>query len=590
MGLTERLKAETALIAGIVATFLAYGRIDKDAPLTVGDDLEKSVDRFPENEAFRCESHTLTYRQFDDYANRTAHWARAQGLKRGDCVALYALNSPEYVAIWMGLSKIGVVCALINTNLTSAALAHCINIAEADHVIVDPELASAYATAETALTRKPKVWPLDDGFAADQSSERIPREDARGGMLGGQLCLLVYTSGTTGPPKAARMPHWRVQGMMRAFVGGVGARDTDRNYVSLPLYHSTGGLCAVGVMLERGGCVIVRKRFSATQFWNDISAERATMFFYVGELCRYLMNLPEDAAETKHCLRAIVGNGLRPDVWEKFKARFRIPKILEFYGSTEGNVNMLNFDGKPGAVGRAPPYVKALINARLVKFDIEAEAPVRGPDGLCIEAEVNEPGEAVGEIRSKNRRYLFEGYSGDPAQTTKKILRDVFAKGDAWFRTGDLLKRDEDWYFYFVDRVGDTFRWKGENVSTNQVAEVLTAFPGVKEANVYGVQVGGADGRAGMAALTTLPGLNLDELGAHLRKELPPFARPLFVRLQPEIETTGTFKYRKIDLVREGFDPTIVRDPLYFDDPASGRFTPVTPELHAALISGAVRL
>jgi fatty-acyl-CoA synthase len=225
-----------------------------------------------------------------------------------------------------------------------------------------------------------------------------------------------------------------------------------------------------------------------------------------------------------------------------------------------------------------------------VKFDIEAEAPVRGPDGLCIEADANEPGEALGEIRSNNRRYLFEGYSGDPAQTSKKILRDVFAKGDAWFRTGDLLKRDEDWYFYFVDRIGDTFRWKGENVSTNQVAEVLTAFPGVKEANVYGVQVGGADGRAGMAALTTSTDFDLGKLGAHLRNELPAFARPLFVRLQPEIETTGTFKYRKIDLVREGFDPAIVRDPLYFDDPTSDHFVPVTPELHASLISGAVRL
>jgi fatty-acyl-CoA synthase len=593
MRLIERVKAEYALLDGVVRTFIAYGRIGKETPGTVGDDLEKSVDKYAANEAFRCEGRSLSYAEFDALANRVAHWARAQGLKRGDVVALFAFNSTEYLAVWMGLCKIGVVTALINTNLTSAALAHCINIAEAGHVIVDPELDGAYQDAAPLLTGKPRAWNLDGEFAetvAAQSSDRIPREEARGGMLGGALCLLVYTSGTTGLPKAARMPHWRVQGMMRAFVGGVRARQSDRNYVALPLYHSTGGLCAIGVMLERGGCVIIRRRFSATHFWRDVSAERATMFFYVGEMCRYLTNQPEEPAEAHHCVRAIVGNGLRPDVWMKFKTRFRIPKILEFYGSTEGNVNMLNFDGKPGAVGRVPPYLSFLINVRLVKFDVEAEAPVRGPDGFCIEAAEGEPGEALGEIRGNNRRYLFEGYSGDPAQTSKKILRDAFAKGDAWFRTGDLMRRDKDCYFYFVDRIGDTFRWKGENVSTNQVAETLTAYPGVKEAIVYGVRIGALDGRAGMASLTTGPDFDLAGLRDNLRRELPAFARPMFIRLQQAIDTTGTFKYRKMDLVREGFDPDATSDPLFFDDPDSGAFVAITPALRDRLVSGAVKL
>jgi fatty-acyl-CoA synthase len=314
------------------------------------------------------------------------------------------------------------------------------------------------------------------------------------------------------------------------------------------------------------------------------------MFFYVGEMCRYLINQPEDQAEAHHCVRAMIGNGLRPDIWEKFKARFRIPKVLEFYGSTEGNVNMLNFDGKAGAIGRVPHYVNALINVRLVKFDVEAEAPVRGPDGLCIEAANDEPGEALGEIRPNSRRYMFEGYSGDKAQTNKKILRDVFAKGDAWFRTGDLLKRDKDAYFYFVDRVGDTFRWKGENVSTNQVAETLTAYPGVKEAIVYGVVVGTLEGRAGMASLTTAPDFDLGGLRDYLRRELPAFARPLFIRLQQTIDTTGTFKYRKMDLVREGFDPDSVSDPLFFDDSEAEAFVAITPALRDRIASGAVKL
>jgi fatty-acyl-CoA synthase len=251
---------------------------------------------------------------------------------------------------------------------------------------------------------------------------------------------------------------------------------------------------------------------------------------------------------------------------------------------------MLNFDGKPGAVGRVPRYLNALINVRLVKFDVEAEAPVRGGDGLCIEAADDEPGEALGEIRANSRRYIFEGYSGDQAQTNKKILRDVFAKGDAWFRTGDLLKRDKDAYFYFVDRIGDTYRWKGENVSTNQVAETLTAYPGVKEAIVYGVRVGTLEGRAGMASLTTDSDFDLAGLRAYLRRELPPFARPLFIRLQQTIDTTGTFKYRKMDLVREGFDPDVVKDPMFFDDPETEAFAPITPSLRDWVTAGSVKL
>ncbi|MEJ0022467.1 MAG: long-chain-acyl-CoA synthetase [Alphaproteobacteria bacterium] len=592
MRLGERFKAEYALIDGVVRTMIAYGKIGPGTPGTVGDDLEKAVDKYGSNEAFRCDGRSVTYAEFDALTNQVAHWGRGQGLKRGDVVALFAFNSIEFLAVWMGLCKIGVVTALINTNLTSAALAHCINIAGASHVIVEAELDEAYKTSISSLTVTPRAWNLEGDFAEalkPQSTARIPREDARGGMVGGALCLLVYTSGTTGAPKAARMPHWRVQGMMRAFVGGLRARPTDRNYVALPLYHSTGGLCAIGVMLEVGGCVIIRRRFSATHFWRDIASERATMFFYVGEMCRYLINQPEDPAESHHCVRAIVGNGLRPDVWEKFKTRFKIPKVLEFYGSTEGNVNMLNFDGKAGAVGRVPAYARPLINVRLVKFDVEAEAPVRGADGLCIEAANGEPGEALGEIRANSRRYLFEGYSGDQAQTNKKILRDVFAKGDAWFRTGDLLKRDKDAYFYFVDRIGDTYRWKGENVSTNQVAETLTAYPGVKEAIVYGVSVGRMEGRAGMASLTTAPEFNLAGLPAYLRRELPAFARPLFVRLQQTIDTTGTFKYRKMDLVREGFDPATVSDPLFFDDPETESFVAITPALRDRITSGAVK-
>jgi fatty-acyl-CoA synthase len=343
-------------------------------------------------------------------------------------------------------------------------------------------------------------------------------------------------------------------------------------------------------MLERGGCVILRERFSARQFWGDVRAEGATMFFYVGELCRYLLNQAPEPDEKKHSIRTIVGNGLRPDVWAKFQERFGIPKVLEFYGSTEGNVSMLNFDGKVGAIGRVPGWLRFRVNVRLVKFDVEAEAPLRGPDGFCIECAPNEPGEAVGQIRSDQPRYQFEGYSHDEAQTKKKILRDVFEKGDTFFRTGDLMRQDKDGYFYFVDRIGDTFRWKGENVSTNEIAERLTAYPGVMEAIVYGVKIADADGRAGMAALTIGPDFDLSGLRAYLYRELAVFARPLFIRVKQAIETTGTFKYRKVDLMAEGFDPAKVADPLYFDDPEQDAFAPVTAALARRIDSGDIKL
>jgi fatty-acyl-CoA synthase len=282
-----------------------------------------------------------------------------------------------------------------------------------------------------------------------------------------------------------------------------------------------------------------------------------------------------------------MGNGLRPEIWQAFKARFRIPGIIEFYGATEGNVSMVNFDGKVGAVGRIPGYMRRIIQTRLVKFDIENEHPVRNAKGFCIECKPDEAGEAIGKIDEQRGR--FEGYSKG-TDTEKKILRDVFEKGDAWFRTGDLLKRDAQDYFYFIDRIGDTFRWKGENVATSEVAEAISIFPGIKEANVYGVKVPGTDGRAGMAALVTASPLDLTKFKAHLEKNLAAYARPIFLRIQGEIEVTGTFKHRKIELVKEGYDPRTVKDPLSFLDPVDSQYVALTPELYDRIVAGEIRL
>jgi fatty-acyl-CoA synthase len=387
-------------------------------------------------------------------------------------------------------------------------------------------------------------------------------------MTARDTALFIYTSGTTGLPKAARITHQRAQLYMRGFAGATAATEQDRIYVTLPLYHATGGLCGLGAALLNGGSVVLRRRFSASHFWPEVVAESCTMFVYIGELCRYLVNQPETEDETRHKVRLAFGNGLTPDVWAAMKRRFRIPNVLEFYGSTEGNVSMFNFDGREGAIGRVPKWLRKTFNVRLVQYDVETGDIVRGLDGLGIEAGAGEVGECVGQIAG-DARTDFAGYV-DKQASEKKILRNVFAKGDAWFSTGDLMRQDADGYFYFVDRIGDTFRWKGENVSTTEVAERLQAAPGVREASVYGVAVEGADGRAGMAGLVVDPEFDVAAFSDYVGRELPPFAQPVFIRILPQIDVTGTFKPRKMDLVADGFDPAKAKGPLYYRDTKRG--------------------
>lgn len=599
MGMIQSVSREITLITGLSRTLKAFADLSRESPVTIGDEIERLVDRFANRTAFEFEGLKLSYAQFDALANRYAHWGRAEGLVAGDTVALFMNNRPDFVAAWVGLAKIGVATALINNTLTGKTLVHSIEISTAKHIIVGFDLAQPYLDIAASLSGTPTVWVSGGSLQAAHDldarlgtmpSQRLAREVARPGLLGGAVALLIYTSGTTGLPKAAKMAHWRCLGMMRAFGAAARATQEDRVYLALPLYHATGGLCGVGFALTGGGAVLLRQKFSASHFWPEISSQRATVFFYIGELCRYLLNVAPVEGEADHTLRVAIGNGLRPEVWERFQPRFKLPQIMEFYGSTEGNVSLMNFDGRIGAIGRVPGYLQAKINIRLVQFDFDTEVPIRGPGGLCIAARPGEVGEAIGQIRENEARYRFEGYAGDAEQTTRKILRNVFTKGDAWFRTGDLMRQDKAGYFYFVDRVGDTFRWKGENVATHQVAEVLGVFPGIKDVTVFGVRVGDLDGRAGMAALTMAPDTDLGALHGVIARELPPFARPLFLRIQPEIEITGTFKHRRLDLVKAGFDPSASPDPIYFDDARAGAYVRVTPEVFGDIMAGRIRV
>jgi fatty-acyl-CoA synthase len=586
----NEIAREATYIRSVGRTLWRMRHVKPDSPITIGRLIEDLARRMPHNPAILYEEDTLDYRALNQRSNRFANWARGLGVSRGDMIGLLMENRPDYIAAWIGLTKLGAVCSLFNTNLRGPALAHSLRVANARHLIVGSELIEAFAEVRQDLDQPPVPWVLDGTQGGEDLGTALSAAGTGDGIDGAlrakDLALYIFTSGTTGMPKAAKISHLRLLFMMYGFAGALNAKPSDRMYNVLPLYHSAGGICALGPALTTGGSVVIRRKFSVHEFWSDVHRYRPTFFQYIGELCRYLLNAPTSAHEQDHSLRAITGNGLRPEIWQTFQSRFRIPKIVEFYGATEGNVSMLNYDGRLGAVGRIPSYMRSLMPVRIVRFDVEREMPIRNADGFCIECESDEAGEAIGRI-SSDPRQRFEGYSREE-DTQKKILRDVFEKGDAWFRTGDLLKRDAYGYFYFVDRIGDTFRFKGENVSTNEVAEALGVIEGIKEANVYGISIPGMDGRVGMAALSVAPGFRLDGLAAQLAGTLPAYAQPLFIRLRPELEITGTFKLRKVDLVQEGADPARIDDPLYVLK--EDRYVPLDAQYYADICAGRIRL
>jgi fatty-acyl-CoA synthase len=538
--------------------------------------------------AVLSDSGCLSYGALVGRSNQYARWAIAQGVAAGDVVCLLMPNRPDYLAAWLGITRVGGVVALLNTNLTGRSLGHCINVVSPAHAIIAEELAGSLASDGRGLAGDVRV---SSALCVDEYAGEPLEKAERRRVTVNDRALYIYTSGTTGLPKAAAVSHARLMQWSRWFAGLMNVGPADRMYNCLPMYHSVGGVLATGAMLSAGGSVVVRDRFSARQFWSEIRRWDCTLFQYIGELCRYLLHADIQPHEAEHRLRMCCGNGLRADIWETFKSRFRIPQILEFYASTEGNVSLFNVEGKPGAVGRVPPFLRHRFPAALVRFSVDREEPVRNDEGFCIRTETGETGEAIGPLveGSSNVGAWFEGYTSGEA-TEKKILRDVFRKGDAWFRTGDLMRTDTQGYFYFVDRIGDTFRWKGENVATSEVSEVLCAFDGIEHANVYGVAIPGADGRAGMATVVAPDDLDLAALRAHLTSRLPVYAIPVFLRIRHEMDMTGTFKYTKSDFVRQGFDPCCTPDAIYFDDGAKRAFVRLDEVLYDHINAGRIRI
>jgi fatty-acyl-CoA synthase len=564
-------------------------------PIKVG----QLADEYGDKPALIGEDETLSYRALAERSNRYSRWAMDHGVSRGDVVCLVMHNTPDYLAAWLGITRTGAVVALVNTNLVGDSLAHAIRVATPKCIVAGADLAETVAEIKSRLDPKIDYWvrgataegmacldaALDEQSAKPVTASECPPPATR------DRALYIYTSGTTGLPKAAVVSHHRVLQWSYWFAGLMDINGSDRMYNCLPMYHSVGGIVAIGSTLVSGGSVVLRRKFSARAFWDDIVRTECTLFQYIGELCRFLVNMPPSGREREHRIRIACGNGLRPDIWESFQSRFDIPRILEFYAATEANFSLYNCEGKPGAIGRIPPFLAHRFPVALVAFDVEAGEPQRDDRGFCRRCGVDEVGEAIGRIAGaqSSPENQFDGYT-DPGASDRKVLRNVFTEGDAWFRSGDLMRRDSAGFFYFVDRIGDTFRWKGENVSTSEVADAVCTWREVREAVVYGVEVPGYDGRAGMVSVVVDETLDLTAFQAHLTTRLPEYAMPVFVRILREIETTGTFKPKKQDLVSAAFDPRATADPLFVHDREAGLFVPLDDALFERIRAGRLRL
>jgi len=586
------LPSREETMARLMRGYARVAGFARDQNYTVADRLEERANDQADRPFILFEEECLTFGEVNKRANRVANAALAAGLTQGDVVALFMLNRPDFLTMWLGLAKIGVITALINTSATGNVLAHAMRQVGAKALIADSALAHAVAALspgdvpaiiwEHAETDgKPKCLPEARDLAAEMA--RAPHDNPdrtyRAGVVMGDPLYLIFTSGTTGLPKAARMSHMRFLNAGEMIGGVMEFGKDDVFYCVLPLYHGAGGMVVPSAALAFGIPFVLRRKFSTSGFWGDVRRHRITAFYYIGEICRYLLNAPERPDDTDHSLKSMTGAGLRSDLWSAFQQRFGIERVFEGLGSTEANYGITNVDNKLGSVGRLP-YPEHT-NMKFIRFDIENDDHVRTCNGALVEARAGEVAEVIAEVLGGNGvAGYFEGYTCADA-TEKKLLRDVFCPGDVWFRSGDLVRFDEEGYFYFVDRIGNTFRWKSENVSTEEVTAVLGGFAGPDLINVYGVKVPGAEGRAGMVALTYDDPARFDpqQFYRYAAANLAPYAVPVFVRLATEAAMTTTFKLRKIDLQREGYAPEAVHgDRLFVADTVAGRYVPLTSE------------
>ncbi|KRT84322.1 AMP-binding protein [Oryctes borbonicus] len=569
----------------------------------VAEIFSQVAQKYPNRQAIVSEESIFTFLELEEFSNKVANIFKSQGFKKGDVVALYLENKPEYVGFWLGLSKLGITVALINSNLKQKSLVHSINVARSQGVIFGSELHQELMDVKGELDPKLAFYQFADlkqtpSDAGNGNSENInellksasstpPVLDEEVGYHDG--LVYIYTSGTTGLPKAAVITNARYIFIAVAIHWLAGFKTEDRFYTPLPLYHTAGGCMSTGQMLLFGSTLITRKKFSASQYFNDCQKYNATVAQYIGEMCRYVLATPPNDNEKKHKLRMIYGNGLRPQIWPEFVTRFNIPKVAEFYGATEGNANIVNVDNTIGAVGFVSRILPFVYPISIIRVDPETGNPIRDKNGLCIECNPGEPGVFIGKIKPNNPSRAFLGYV-DKEASKKKIVNDVFKKGDTAFLSGDIIMADKWGNLFFLDRTGDTFRWKGENVSTSEVEAVVSNMVDYKDCVVYGVEIDGQEGRAGMASiLDPTNSIDLDKMAEGFKRDLPTYARPIFIRVLNKVDLTGTYKLKKNDLQKEGFNPSVISDSMYYFD-GSGRFLPLTSEKYKQINEGTIRV
>ncbi len=570
-----------------------------DVPDCFGARVQANAERIGDRTAIIFEGQSVTWSEFNDQANRYANYLQGEGVQRGDTVSVMMENRIEFLALLVGLNKLGVTAGLINTNLRGRPLTHCVSVIESKKCVFGSEVGDALSEikSELDLDEGADYYVMPDGdndagcnwaknlsTGAAQASGDNPADTASTTL--GETALYIFTSGTTGLPKAAVLSNRRfLMGADMSAQAGLKCSEQDRLYICLPLYHATGLMIGVGAGFSSGASMFIRRRFSASNFLPEVREHGCSGFIYIGELCRYLSNTPAQPDDHNNPLRAMIGNGPRPDVWMDFKNRYKIKRITEFYGASEGNVSFANLMNKDCTVGMTSAEVA------LVKYDVHNDEIVRDEDGRCMLVEDGEPGLLLGKITENT---VFEGYT-DPAATEKKVIRDALEPGDAWFNSGDLMRTVDVGFtlgyphYQFVDRVGDTFRWKSENVSTNEVGEIINGFDQVQFCNVYGVEVPGTDGRAGMAAVTLNEGvsaLDVEAFAAYARQELPAYAVPVFLRIQSDIDVTGTFKMVKGDLREQGYDVDSFDDPAYVMLNGTDSYQPLDSELVAKIKAG----
>ncbi|XP_062327177.1 long-chain fatty acid transport protein 2-like [Osmerus eperlanus] len=546
------------------------------------------------------EDEVYTYQDVDKQSTKVARALKeCVRLEEGDTVALFLGNEPCFVWLWLGLVKLGCAAAMLNIHIRSKSLLHCFTCSGAKVLIAAAELQGAVEEVLPVLQEQGvRVFILSEACDTPgmgsllgrirEASDQPLSPQVRSKVTINSPVFYFYTSGTTGLPKATVSSQNRAWGpALLLSIAGVTSQDVI--YVPLPLYHSSGFQVGLTGAIERGITVVLRRKFSASKFWDDCRKYNVTVIQYIGETMRYLCNTPKRDDDKHHVVRRAIGNGIRADVWTTFLERFGNVNIKEFYAASDGNFSLINYVGKVGAVGRVNFIHKKTFPYALLKYDMEREELVRTSDDLCIEVPKGETGLLVSKITDIAP---FAGYSGNPEQTERKRLRDVFERGDVYFNSGDLLRIDMDGFIYFQDRVGDTFRWKGENVATTEVSDILTTMASIQDANVYGVRVPGHEGRIGMAAVMLRDGAQFDctEAFVHTANYLPSYARPRFIRIQKTLELTGTFKQIKAKLVEEGFVPAKIQEPLFFLDEEQKSYIPLTQDIYQLILSGSVKL